>query len=56
MSFRVWPDGTVQDSCEEPYDWKSDDYQIVEAESEEAALETLQTNWTYEAFKNIARQ
>lgn len=34
MKYRVWPDGTVQDASEEPYNWMSDDYLIVEAENE----------------------
>ena len=33
--FYVYPDGTV---AEEPYDWMSDDYIIILAESEEYAL------------------
>jgi len=39
VCFRVWPDGTVQ-SLEEggPYDWMSDDYGLVWANSPEEAL------------------
>lgn len=38
-SYRVWPDGTVQDVMEgAPYSWMSDDYCIVDALDEEAAL------------------
>lgn len=38
VKYRVWPDGTVQEEHETPYNWLSDDYQIVEAEDEEDAL------------------
>ena len=37
MLYRVWPDGTVQETYWNPYSWVSDDYVIVEAESEEDA-------------------
>ena len=39
VSYRVWPDGTVQ-SVEEgaAYTWMSDDYMRVEATSENEAL------------------
>lgn len=33
--YRVWPDGTVQDTSEEPYRWMSDDLQIVYAKDED---------------------
>lgn len=36
--FRVWPDGTVQDIDEAPCEWRSDDFTLVEADSEEEAL------------------
>jgi hypothetical protein len=36
-SYRVWPDGTVQEAWESPYSWMSDDYEYVEAESPEQA-------------------
>jgi hypothetical protein len=38
--YRVWPDGTVQ-NCEdeEPYNWLSDDYQLVSADDENQARE-----------------
>lgn len=37
-TYRVWPDGTVQDVEEgDPYSWMSDDYQLVLAGSEEDA-------------------
>lgn len=38
--WRVWPDDTVQDMSDgDPaYDWMSDDYVIVDAETLEAAL------------------
>ncbi len=45
--FRVWPDGTVQ-AVEDgsPYSWMSDDYMVVEARSEAAALElAVQKGW-----------
>ncbi len=38
MKYRVWPDDTVQDADEDPYDWMSDDFTIVEAPDEEAAM------------------
>lgn len=37
-TYRVWPDGTVQDAEEEPYHWMSDDYMLINANSEEEAL------------------
>lgn len=37
--FRVWPDGTTQPIEDQPYAWKSDDYRIVSAPTEEAAAE-----------------
>lgn len=37
--YRVWPDGTVQDVDEgEPYPWMSDDFLLVIAPDEDAAL------------------
>jgi hypothetical protein len=39
MIYRVWPDGTVQDAYEQPYDWMSDDFQVVVARDEADALE-----------------
>ena len=36
--YRVWPDGTVQDFTEAPYEWMSDDYLVVDAYDEEGAL------------------
>lgn len=39
IRYRVWPDGTVQEAeGTEPYSWLSDDYAVVHAEDEEAAL------------------
>lgn len=39
-TFRIWPDYTIQDVDDvEPYDWKSDDFTLIEAEDEETALE-----------------
>lgn len=35
--YRVWPDGTVQDSEEPAHSYMSDDYQTVAATSESAA-------------------
>ena len=37
-TFRVWPDGTVQNASSEPHSWMSDDYQIVHAADELDAL------------------
>lgn len=39
FTYRVWPDGTVQECCEEPYSWMSDDYIYIDADSEEEALQ-----------------
>ena len=36
--YRVWPDGWVQDASEEPPTWRSDDFVILAAEDEDAAL------------------
>lgn len=37
-TYRVWPDGTVQDVEDGvPYSWMSDDYALVQASSEEDA-------------------
>lgn len=36
--FRVWPDGTVQCCDEDAYTHMSDDYVVVWARDEEAAL------------------
>ena len=36
--YRVWPDGWVQDASEEPYSWRSDDFLVIAAEDEDAAL------------------
>ena len=44
VRYRVWPDGTVQEVSETPYNWMSDDYQIVEAEDEEDALRKANLN------------
>lgn len=30
--MRVWPDGTHQDVDEEPYEWMSDDYEVLSIE------------------------
>lgn len=35
--YRVWPDGTVQDSEDPPHSWMSDDYLIVDAVDEDSA-------------------
>lgn len=38
--FRVWPDGTVQDTEDgDPYSWMSDDYVLVFAETPDEALD-----------------
>lgn len=40
--YRVWPDGTVQSLEDgEPYSWMSDDYEVVDAHSEEEAAEMV---------------
>jgi hypothetical protein len=36
--YRIWPDYTVQEAWESPHAWMSDDYEYVEAESEEQAI------------------
>ena len=37
-TYRVWPDGTVQDTEEgEPYSWLSDDYMVIHAVDEDEA-------------------
>ena len=36
--YRVWPDGWVQDASEEPHSWRSDDFMLLAAEDEDAAL------------------
>ena len=36
--YRVWPDGWVQDASEEPPSWRSDDFLVLAAEDEDAAL------------------
>ena len=38
IEYRVWPDGTVQEASEPPYEWMSDDYATVWATDEEDAL------------------
>lgn len=50
MLYRVWPDGTVQEIYWTPYHWMSDDYAIIEAESEEDALNKYKE--TYEQTTN----
>jgi len=40
--FRVWPDGTTQPIEETPYAWKSDDYRVVSAPTEEDAAKAVQ--------------
>jgi hypothetical protein len=42
MEYRVWPDGTVQEAHETPYEWMSDDYRYVWADDEEDAWEKSQ--------------
>lgn len=36
--YRVWPDGTVQETDEPPYHWMSDDFVCVDAYDEQDAL------------------
>lgn len=38
FTYRVWPDYTIQESYERPYQWMSDDYILIDADSEEEAL------------------
>lgn len=38
FTYRVWPDYTIQESDERPYQWMSDDYILIDADSEEEAL------------------
>lgn len=38
FTYRIWPDGTIQESHEAPYSWMSDDYIYIDADSEEEAL------------------
>lgn len=38
MNYRVWPDGTTQECSEAAYEWMSDDYLVVSADSDEEAL------------------
>ena len=42
--YRVWPDYTVQEAWEPPYEFMSDDYMVVMEESEEAANERQTQN------------
>ena len=55
VSYRVWPDGTVQ-AVEEgaAYTWMSDDYMRVEATSENEALR-IALQREAENYKNDAR-
>ncbi|MCL2874732.1 MAG: hypothetical protein FWF12_00260 [Betaproteobacteria bacterium] len=40
VAYRVWPDGTVQSVDDgSAFDWMSDDYAIINANSEEEAIE-----------------
>lgn len=40
MFYRVWPDGTVQNTQDgPPHSWMSNDYHVVEALDETAAFE-----------------
>ena len=39
VSYRVWPDGTVQATEDgEPYSWMSDDFMVIRAADEDEAL------------------
>ena len=39
VSYRVWPDGTVQATEDgEPYSWMSDDFMVIHAADEDEAL------------------
>lgn len=39
FEYRVWPDYTVQESNEIPYTFLSDDFVLIDADSEKEALE-----------------
>lgn len=36
--YRVWADGWVSNESEEPCSWRSDDFMVIYAEDEAAAL------------------
>ena len=38
MRYRIYPDYTIQEAWEPPYSWMSDDYDYIEADSEDEAL------------------
>jgi hypothetical protein len=38
FTYRVWPDYTINECSEPPYHWMSDDYILIDADSEEEAL------------------
>ncbi len=39
IEFRVWPDGTVQETVEPPLTHMSDDYRVVQARDVNHAVE-----------------
>lgn len=41
FTYRIWPDGTIQESHEKPYPWMSDDFIYIDADSAEEALASL---------------
>lgn len=38
FTYRVWPNGTIQEIDEEPYHWMGDDYTLICAEDYDDAL------------------
>lgn len=38
FTYRIWPDYTIQEADEPPYEWKGDDYLLMNADSEEDAI------------------
>ena len=46
-TYRVWPDGIVQDVEDgEAYPWMSDDYILIDAVDEEDALRVATQGWS----------
>lgn len=38
FSYRIWPDYTIQDEDDRPHSWMSDDWILLDADSEDDAL------------------
>lgn len=38
FEYRIWPDYTIQDAYDHPYEYMSDDYIYLDADSEEEAI------------------